>query len=60
MTAIALRDLPFLNAFLQESMRFHAATVSLNKRISPEEGAVVSGQFIPAGVRLSKSVVECR
>jgi len=50
MTAIALRDLPFLNAFLQESMRFHGITVTLNIRMAPEGGAMVSGQLIPAGV----------
>ena len=50
MTAIALRELPFLNAFLQESMRFHGVTVSLNARVAPEGGAMVSGWQIPAGV----------
>jgi cytochrome P450 len=50
MTAIALRDLPFLNAFLRESMRCHAASISLNERVAPDEGAVVLGHFIPAGV----------
>ena len=50
MTAIALRDLPFLNAFLLESMRVHGITVSLNERIAPEGGAMVSGQTVPAEV----------
>jgi cytochrome P450 len=50
MTIAALGDLPFLNAFLHESMRFHGISVSLNERIAPEGGALVSGKAIPAGV----------
>jgi cytochrome P450 len=50
MTALALEELPFLNAFILESMRFHGLAVSLNERISPENGAVIQGQFIPSGV----------
>lgn len=50
MTAIALRDLPFLNAFLRESMRYHVASISLNERVAPDGGAVILGHFIPAGV----------
>src|SRR5208282_2301484 len=46
MTAIALRDLPFLNAFLRESMRYHGASISLNERVAPDGGAVVLGHFI--------------
>jgi cytochrome P450 len=50
MTIAALEDLPFLNAFLHESMRFHGISVSLNERIAPEGGAMVSDKAIPAGV----------
>jgi len=50
MTALALRDLPFLNAFLQESMRIHGVTVSLNERVAPAGGGMVAGHLIPAGV----------
>jgi cytochrome P450 len=50
MTALALEDLPFLNAFLFESMRYHGVSVSLNERVAPEGGAIVLGQFLPAGV----------
>jgi cytochrome P450 len=50
MTALALEDLPFLNAFLFESMRYHGVSVSLNERMAPEGGATVLGQFLPAGV----------
>lgn len=53
MTVTALGELPFLNAFLHESMRFHGVSVSLNDRIAPEGGAMVSGRIIPAGVILS-------
>lgn len=53
MTAIALRDLPFLNAFLLESMRIHGVTVSLNERAAPADGVIVAGHLIPAGVSLS-------
>ena len=50
MTGSALRDLPFLNAFLRESMRVHGVAVSTNERIAPEGGAMIYGHFIPAGV----------
>jgi cytochrome P450 len=50
MTAIALRDLPFLNSFLRESMRYHGASISLNERLAPDGGAMILGHFIPAGV----------
>jgi cytochrome P450 len=50
MTAIALQDLPFLNAFLWESMRLHGVTVSSNERVAPEGGAMILGHFIPSGV----------
>jgi cytochrome P450 len=50
MTALALEDLPFLNAFLFESMRYHEVSVSLNERVAPEGGAIVLDQFLPAGV----------
>jgi cytochrome P450 len=50
MTALALEELPFLNAFIMESMRFHGLAVSLNERISPAGGAMVDGHFIPSGV----------
>ena len=50
MTAIALEELPFLNAFLLESMRFHGITVGLNERVAPESGTVLHGYFIPGGV----------
>jgi cytochrome P450 len=50
MTALALEDLPFLNAFLFESMRYHGVSVSLNERVAPDGGAIVLGQFLPAGV----------
>lgn len=52
MTASALRDLPFLNAFLRESMRFHGVAVSSNARVAPEGGVIILGHFIPAGVCL--------
>ena len=50
MSTIALEDLPFLNAFLLESMRFHGIAVSLNKRMAPDRGTMVNGRFIPGGV----------
>ena len=50
MTALALEDLPFLNAFLFESLRYHGVSVSLNERVAPEGGAIVLGQFLPTGV----------
>jgi len=50
MTALALEELPFLNAFLNESMRLHGLTVALNERIPPEIGAELLGQYIPPEV----------
>jgi cytochrome P450 len=58
MTALALDDLPFLNAFLWESMRYHGVPVSLNERVAPDGGALVSGVFLPAGVVLSVSFAD--
>jgi len=51
MTAVGLEELPFLNAFLKESMRFHSLDVSSNRRISPAEGATVLGHYLPGRVR---------
>jgi cytochrome P450 len=50
MTAVTLGDLPFLNAFLLESMRFHGIIIGWNVRMSPKEGAIIHGKFIPEGV----------
>jgi len=51
MTAVGLEELPFLNAFLKESMRFHSISVSSNRRVSPAEGAAILGHHLPGRVR---------
>jgi cytochrome P450 len=50
MTAEALKALPFLNAFLMESMRFHSVSGDKWERESPDEGATIGGYQIPKGV----------
>jgi cytochrome P450 len=50
MTPEALKALPFLNAFLMESMRFHSVSGDKWERMSPDEGAAVGGYQIPKGV----------
>jgi cytochrome P450 len=50
MTCVALEEVPFLNAFLVESMRFHGVSVGLNERVSREEGGLVLGEYVPGGV----------
>jgi hypothetical protein len=55
MTSLALEEVPFLNAFMLESMRFHGVSVSLNERIMRGRGGLVLGEYIPGGVLFAVS-----
>lgn len=50
MTAEALKALPFLNAFLMESRRFHSVSGDEWVRMSPDVGATIAGHQIPKAV----------
>jgi len=50
MTAEALKALPFLNAFLMESRRYHSVSGNEYLRLSPEEGCTLGGHQIPKRV----------
>jgi len=50
MTAEALKALPFLNAFLMESKRYHSVSGDECLRLSPEEGCTIGGHRIPKRV----------
>lgn len=57
MTALALEELPFLNAFLNESMRIHDLTVALIERTPPAKGAELLGHYIPPDVVSQKVIL---
>lgn len=44
------QKLPCLQAVLKESMRMHPAVGLPLGRVVPEAGAVIAGQYFPAGV----------
>jgi len=50
MTAEALKALPFLNAFLMESRRYHSVSGNEYLRLSPEKGCTLGGHQIPKRV----------
>lgn len=47
-----LRNLPYLNALISETLRLYPGVPSGSSRLSPPEGMTVAGQFIPGGVTL--------
>ena len=47
-----LRDLPYLNANLNETLRLHPGVPSGSLRLSPPEGIKIAGRWIPGGVTL--------
>lgn len=54
-TPNALTNLPYLQAFIQETMRTHLTGANGTPRVSP--GATVDGVYIPKGVSLLLSVI---
>lgn len=53
-TMQALAKLEYLNACLEEGLRFYPPVAVGTPRIAPAQGAVVCGQFVPPGVRKSQ------
>ncbi|EJD50032.1 cytochrome P450 [Auricularia subglabra TFB-10046 SS5] len=49
----ALKELPYLNAFLKEVMRVHGPAPSFLERVVPTGGAVLGGKTLPAGTAWS-------
>jgi cytochrome P450 len=50
-----LKELPYLNAVIEESLRLGAPFPG-PWRVTPPEGAIVAGQALPGGVSLSVPV----
>lgn len=48
-----IRDLPYLNCVIRESVRLYAAVPSVLPRTVPEGGAEFKGYYIPEGVTVS-------
>ncbi|KZV99478.1 cytochrome P450 [Exidia glandulosa HHB12029] len=44
-----LKELPYLNAYIKEVMRVHGPAPTFFERIVPEQGAYLSGHFLPGG-----------
>ena len=59
--SIAVAQLPYLNAVLEEGLRMYPPTPSTIPRVTPPEGDVICGQRIPGnvGVLLPPSVPAC-
>jgi cytochrome P450 len=52
MTFRALKDLKYLAAVIEESLRIYPPFVTSLARTVPTGGALVNGQFVPEGVRI--------
>ena len=50
--ARACAELDYLTAVIKESFRVYPPMATNLPRISPPEGIVIDGQFVPPGVRL--------
>jgi cytochrome P450 len=47
-----VKGLPYLNAVCDEGLRLHSVAAGDAHRITPPEGAVICGKFIPGGVSI--------
>ncbi|ROV96091.1 hypothetical protein VSDG_05050 [Cytospora chrysosperma] len=49
-TVASTTSLPYLNAVINETLRLHHPTPGSMPRITPKEGMLIGGQFIPGGM----------
>ncbi|PWY67989.1 benzoate 4-monooxygenase cytochrome P450 [Aspergillus sclerotioniger CBS 115572] len=55
----ALTRLPYLNAVLQETLRIYPPVAVTLPRVVPANGAIIDGQFVPAGVTVGVNHFAC-
>lgn len=67
MTLQGLAAQKYLNAVLDEGLRIYPVVPGSMPRIVPQDGAIISGQFVPGNVRiffscsyLTQPINECR
>jgi cytochrome P450 len=48
-----LANLPYLNGFINESMRLIPAALTMGTRTTPPEGMTVDGTYIPGGIKVA-------
>jgi cytochrome P450 len=59
-TVSAIKSLPFLNACIDEGLRLCPPAPLGPRRVTPPEGAIIAGQFIPGKVSIPhKLVLDC-
>lgn len=46
----SIATLSYLNAVLEESLRIYPPIPAMLPRLVPEEGAMINGEYVPAGV----------
>lgn len=56
-TMQSLAQMEYLNACIEEGLRFYPPVPVGTTRVTPEPGATVCGQFVPAGVRTTRQLV---
>ena len=50
--AVGLSKLPHLNGVMNEAMRLLPAVPTMGSRVTPPEGLMVEGVFIPGGIKI--------
>lgn len=54
-TFLATSQLPYLGGVIEESLRLFPPAPGIGPRLTPNDGAVIDGRFVPEGVRLPPS-----
>ncbi|KAH2585829.1 hypothetical protein KXV99_003246 [Aspergillus fumigatus] len=52
----SIATLSYLNAVLEESLRIYPPIPAMLPRLVPEEGAMINGEYVPAGTSVSMSL----